>query len=63
MEWFDDELPLQSPHLLQNKDFEAIAEIIKVQQEEDLFCMNWYDPTCYATEILDAKYEKLKLMR
>jgi len=21
--------------------------------------MDWYDPTCYATEILDAKYEKV----
>ncbi len=20
--------------------------------------MDWYDPTCYATEILDTKYEK-----
>jgi hypothetical protein len=23
--------------------------------------MNWYDPTCYATEILDAKYEKVEV--
>ncbi len=22
--------------------------------------MDWYDPTCYATEILDAKYEKVE---
>ncbi len=21
--------------------------------------MDWYDPTCYASEILDAKYEKV----
>jgi len=21
--------------------------------------MDWYDPTCYAIEILDAKYEKV----
>jgi hypothetical protein len=21
--------------------------------------MDWYDPICYATEILDAKYEKV----
>jgi hypothetical protein len=33
MEWFDKELPLCIPHLLQNKEFEAMAEIIKVQQE------------------------------
>jgi len=23
--------------------------------------MDWYDPTCYAVEILDAKYEKIKI--
>jgi hypothetical protein len=23
--------------------------------------MDWYDPTCYATEILDAKYEKVEV--
>jgi hypothetical protein len=46
-----------------NKEFEAIAEIIKAHQEEELFGMDWYDPTCYATEILDTKYEKIELMR
>jgi hypothetical protein len=55
MEWFDNELPLCNHHLLQNKEFEAMAEIIKIQQEEELFVIDWYDPTCYATEILDAK--------
>ena len=23
--------------------------------------MDWYDPTCYAVEILDAKYEKVEI--
>jgi hypothetical protein len=55
IEWFDNELPLCNPHLLQNKEFEAMSEMIEVQQEETLFGMDWYDPTCYATEILDAK--------
>jgi hypothetical protein len=63
MEWFNNELPLRNPHLLQDKDFEAIAEIVEVQQEEALFGMDWYDPACYAVEILGDKYEKLKLMR
>jgi hypothetical protein len=40
MEWFDNELPLCNPHLLQNKKFEAMAEIIGVQQEEELFSMD-----------------------
>jgi hypothetical protein len=56
MDWFDNEFPLRNPHLLQNKDFEAMAEIVEVQQEEALVGMDWYDPTCYAVEILDAKY-------
>jgi hypothetical protein len=59
MELFNNKLPLHNPHFLQNKDFEAMAEIIQVQQEEALVGMNWYDPTCYATEILDAKYKKV----
>ncbi len=28
-------------------------------QEVELYGMDWYDPTCYAIEILDAKYEKI----
>jgi hypothetical protein len=24
-----------------------------------IFGMDWYDPTCYASEILDEKYEKV----
>ncbi len=35
-----------------------MAEIVEVQQEEALFGMDWYNLTCYAVEILDAKYEK-----
>jgi hypothetical protein len=23
--------------------------------------MDWYDPTCYATDIIDAKYEKVEI--
>ncbi len=61
MEWFNNELPLCNPHLLQNREFEAMAETIKVQQEEELFGMDRYDSTCYTTEILDAKYEKVEV--
>jgi hypothetical protein len=52
---------MRNPHLLQNKEFEAIAEIIEIQQQEEIFGMDWYDPTWYATEILDAKYEKVEV--
>ena len=34
MEWFDNELQLRNPHLLETKDFEAMAEIVEVQQEK-----------------------------
>ncbi len=62
-QWPDNQLPLHNPHLLNSKEFEPMAEIIEAQQEKELFGMDWYDPTCYAVEILDAKYEKLKLLR
>ncbi len=38
-----------------------MAEIIEIQQEVELFGIDWYDPTCYAVEILDAKYEKVQI--
>ncbi len=34
-----------------------MKEIFEVQRgAEQLFGMDWYNPTCYASEILDAKY-------
>jgi hypothetical protein len=34
-----------------------MAEILEVQREaEQLFGMDWYNPTCYTSEILDVKY-------
>jgi hypothetical protein len=37
-----------------------MAEILKVQRKaEQLLGMDWYNTTCYASEILDAKYEKV----
>ena len=59
IELFDNELPLHDTCYLQNKDFLAMAETIEIQLEDDFFGMDWYDPTCYASEILDANYEKV----
>ncbi len=59
IEWFENELPLCDPHDLKDRDFKDMAEIIEIQQEVDFFGMDWYDPTCFAIEILDAKYEKV----
>jgi hypothetical protein len=56
---FDNELPLHDTRYLQSKDFLSMAKTIEIQLEDDFFGMDWYDPTCYASEILDAKYEKV----
>jgi hypothetical protein len=61
IEWFKNQLPLCNPHDLKDKNFKALAEIIEVQQEVDFFDMDWYDLTCFAIEILDAKYEKIQI--
>ena len=60
MEWYDNELQLCISHLLETEDFQA-AKIIEDQHEEELFGTDWYDPTCYAVEIIDAKYEKVEV--
>jgi hypothetical protein len=54
-------MPLRNPHLLQDKDFGAMAEIVEVQQEEALCGMDCYNLTCYAVDILDAKHEKVEI--
>ncbi len=38
-----------------------MANIIEIQQEVEFFGMDWYDPTCYAIEILDPKYEMIQI--
>ena len=36
-----------------------MAESLEVHREEEqLFSRDWYNPDCFATAILDAKYEK-----
>ena len=44
MKWFDNELQLHNLHLFETKDFQAMAQIVEVQKEEELFGMDWYDP-------------------
>jgi hypothetical protein len=61
IEWFENELPLCDPHDLKDRDFKAMAEIIENQQEVEFFGMDWYGPTCFAIEILAAKYEKVQI--
>ncbi len=59
IEWFENEMPFCDPHDLKDSDFKAMAEIIEIQHKVDFFGMDWYDPTCFAIEILDAKYENV----
>jgi hypothetical protein len=57
IEWFNNKLPIRNPCHLNNKEYLAMAEILEVQREKkQLFGMDWYNPTCYASKILDAKY-------
>eukprot|EP00804_Cyclotella_cryptica_P019679 CCRYP_016447-RA/>CCRYP_016447-RA protein AED:0.36 eAED:0.36 QI:0/0/0/1/0/0/3/0/315 len=55
MEWFDCSLPLQPPGGLDSKDFDAMEDMFFIQAEDELFGKDWL--SCYATDILDAKYE------
>jgi hypothetical protein len=61
IEWFKNELPLRDPHLFKDEDFASMAKIIEIQQEVEFFGIDWYDPTCYAIEILDVKYERVQI--
>jgi len=38
-------------------NFMAMTEVVKQQCKDELFGIDWFDPTCYSTEILDAKYD------
>ncbi len=39
-----------------------MAESLEVhRKEEQIFGRDWYDPDCYASDILDAKYEKVDI--
>ena len=60
IEWFDSELPMRDPKYLDSSNYLAMAEAPEVHcEEEALFGKDWYDPDCFATAILDAKYEKV----
>ncbi len=61
IEWFENELPLRDPHLFKDEDYASMAKITEIQQEVEFFGIEWYDPTCYAIEILDAKHESVQI--
>ncbi len=56
MEWFDCSIPFCPPGGLESKEFNAMEDIVHIQVEDKIFGEDWLE--CFATEILDAKYEK-----
>jgi hypothetical protein len=55
MEWFDCFIPLHPPVSLDLNKYDAMEDIFHIQVEDELFGEDWLK--CFATEILDAKYE------
>jgi hypothetical protein len=55
MEWFDCSIPLCPPGGLDSKEFNAMEDMFHIQVEDKIFGEDWLE--CFATEILDAKYE------
>jgi hypothetical protein len=56
MEWFDYSILLCSPGGLDSKEFGAMEDMFHIQVEDKTFGEDWLE--CFATEILDAKYDK-----
>ncbi len=56
MEWFDCSNPLCPPGGLDLNKFDAIEDMFHIQVKDKLFSEDWLE--CFATEILDAKYER-----
>jgi hypothetical protein len=56
MEWFDSCIPLCPPGGLDSSEFDAMKDMFHIQVEDEIFGKDWLE--CFATEILDAKYEK-----
>ena len=55
MKWFDNVLPMRPSHGLRSSDFNDMEEQYYIQLEDEILGEDWLQ--CYATEILDAKYE------
>ena len=56
MEWFDCSIPLCPLGGLDLKEFDAMEDMFHIQVDDELFGEDWLE--CFATQILDAKYEK-----
>ena len=56
MEWYECVLPLRDPHTLDSQTYKDMEEAMFVQIDDDILGKDWLDS--FATEILDAKYNK-----
>ncbi len=56
MEWIDCSIPLCPPGGLDSKEFYAMEDMFHIQVKDKIFGEDWLE--CFATEILDAKYER-----
>ncbi len=56
MEWFDCSIPHHPPGGLDLKEFDAMKDMFHIQVKDQIFGEDWLE--CFATEILDAKYER-----
>ncbi len=56
MERSDFSIPLCPPGGLNSKEFDAMEDMFHIQVKGEIFGEDWLE--CFATEILDAKYEK-----
>jgi hypothetical protein len=56
MEWFDCSIQLCPPGGSDSKEFKAMEDMFHIQVKDEIFGEDWL--VCFATEILDAKYEK-----
>jgi hypothetical protein len=56
MEWFDCSIPLCPPGGLDLIEFDAMEDMFHIQVKDKISGEDWLE--CFATEILDANYEK-----
>ena len=56
MEWFDCSIPLCPPGGLDSKEFGTMEDMFHIQVKDEILGKDWLE--CFATEILDAKYER-----
>ncbi len=56
MEWFDCSIPLYPPGGLDLNNVNEMEDMFHIQVKDELFGEDWLE--CFATEILDAKYDK-----